>query len=51
MDSLINQFNTACKQGNLEQVKYLIKNTSLNVNSQNDYGNTVFHNACLNGKI
>ena len=51
MDSLINEFNTACKEGNLEQVKYLIKNKSLNINRQDNKGNTGFHYACIKGHL
>ena len=49
MNNLINQFNKACKEGNLEQVKYLIKNTNLNINIQNNYRDTGFHLACFYG--
>ena len=34
MDSLINQFNRACKEGNLELVKNLTKNTNVDINIQ-----------------
>ena len=39
------------KQGNLEQVKYLIKNTSLNINRQDNHSNTGFHYACIKGHL
>ena len=51
MDSLINQFNTACKEGNLEQVKYLINKFDLDVNKKDNIGNTGFHYACINGHL
>ena len=47
MDSLINQFNKACKEGNLEQVKYLINNFDLDINIQDNFGDIGFHLACL----
>ena len=51
MHTLINIFNRACKEGNLEQVKYLIKNTSLNINRQDNHSNTGFHYACIKGHL
>ena len=35
----------------LELVKNLIKNTNLNINIQNNYGETVFHYACMYGDL
>ena len=51
MDSLLNQFIIACIEGNLELVKFLIKNTNLNVNRKNKYQYTVFHYACQEGNL
>ena len=47
----MDNFITACKEGNLKLVKNLIKNTNLNINKQDNNGNTGFHYACINGHL
>ena len=45
MDYLINQFNKACIEGNIEVIKSLIKDFNLDINIQNNKGETGFHYA------
>ena len=45
IDCLINQFNKACIEGNLEVIKSLIKDFNLDINIQNNKEETGFHYA------